>query len=105
MAYFFSFDCLYVKKKMYYSHFSVHLLEGRILFINFKVDLSCSDGQSASSHHHRSYQLGWSTQNYRAWGGGEGCITKVLRITQEDTDGLLMQRRQKASQTAANVKP
>lgn len=51
---------------MYYSHFSVHLLEGRIFFINFKVDLSCSDGQCASSYHHRSYQLGWSTQNYRA---------------------------------------
>lgn len=36
------------------SYFSVSVFEGSILFVNFKVDLGGSDGQSTSSHHHRS---------------------------------------------------
>lgn len=50
------------------SYFSISIFEGNILFVNFKVDLGSSDGQSTSCHHHRSDQLSWSTQNHRASG-------------------------------------
>ncbi len=82
----FFFFCSEDIKKTAQPYFGVSILKCRILFVHLKVDLSRRDGQSASSHHHRSYQLSRCTQHHRAWGGKRFTQVSLLEVFTAPTE-------------------